>query len=304
VSLIVHPVTPVIGAEVSGMDLRQPLTEATVTELQQALHRWKVLFFRGQELSDVQFVRFGRYFGHLMPAHPFVDGSVDHPEIFKRSADDYRNRRQTRTVPTEAPTRDSKGWHIDMTFIANPSKYCMLYGVEIPPLGGDTLWTNLVTAYEGLSPAIRTLVDGLQAVHVAAASEYIGGKARDAARYASLHPLVQVHPETGEKILFLNPAVITRIAGLNTSESNAILDLLFQEITRLAYHVRFQWTQNAIALWDNRATAHAGPVGYWQFDQPRVVHRISVAGSLPEGPDGFRSRPLEGDLVKPIEPRL
>lgn len=299
-SLEVQPVTPIIGAEVSGLDLSQPLDEATVAQLHQAVLRWKVLFFRGQELTDGQFVRFGRYFGQLMPAHPFVEGSTEHPEIFERSADDYRERRRTSTVSTEPAARDSKGWHIDMTFIPNPNKYTILRGDAIPPLGGDTLWTNLVEAYEGLSPAIRTLVDGLQTVHVAHAYDYIGGKPGSVSKYATMHPLVQVHPETGEKSLFLNPGVITSIVGLNISETNAILDMLFGEVTRPAYQVRFRWSRGAIAMWDNRATAHVGPVGYWQFDEPRVVKRITVAGDLPQGPDGFRSHPLEGDLIKPI----
>lgn len=299
-SLAVAPVTPVIGAEVTGVDLRRPLDEATVAQLKQAANRWKVLFFRDQDLTDEQFMRFGRYFGPLMPAHPFVEDTTDHPQIFRRSADDYRTRRKADTVSTEPVGRDSKGWHIDMTFLVNPNKYSILRGVEIPSLGGDTLWTNLATAYAGLSLPIRTLIDGLQTVHVAAAHEYIGSKPGSVTKYAALHPLVHVHPETGEKTLYLNPGVITGITALNVAESNAILDLLFGEITRPAYQVRFRWTQGTIALWDNRATAHVGPVGYWQFDEPRVVHRIAVAGDPLQGPDGFVSRSLEGGVLKPI----
>jgi len=293
-----HPLTPVIGAEVSGVDLRAPLAPEAVARLRAALHQWKVLFFRDQAISDVQQLAFGRQFGPLTPAHPIAAGLMRHPEIWERKAAEYKERYRARvTIPTARPPRDYKGWHIDITFMANPNKYSILRGVEIPAYGGDTLWSNLALAYEGLSPRIKTLVDGLQAVHRTGGYDSAPGQPGP---FSALHPLVRVHPDTGERILFVNPGTTSHIVGLRERESQALLDLLFEEVSRPEYTVRFRWTPHAIAMWDNQATAHAGPIDYAHFDLPRVVRRITVAGDLPVGPDGFRSQPLEGDLFKTI----
>lgn len=300
-ALDIRPVTPVIGAEIYGIDLRQPLTEETTAQLTRAIHRWKVLFFRGQDITDEQFLAFGRTFGPLTPAHPIAEGLPEHPEIWERKAADYKRYRGDNSVPTARPPRDYKGWHIDITFVANPNKYSILRGVDIPAYGGDTLWANLVSVYEGLSPKIKTLIDDLKAVHGTSSYDSSDkGNGRKKGPFVALHPLVRVHPETGEKAVFFNPGTTTHIVGLRERESQAILDLLAEEVTRPEYQVRFHWTQNAIALWDNQATAHAGPIDYAHFDLPRVVRRITVAGDLPEGPDGFRSRPLEGELFDVI----
>lgn len=298
----VAPVTPMIGAEIAGVDLRQGLDEATFAEIRQALDDWRVVFFRDQPLSNEQLKAFGRHFGPLTPAHPIAEGLDDHPEIWERAVDDYRKRRiDTYSRPPSAkPPTDYKGWHIDITFVANPNSYSILLGVNIPPFGGDTLFANLVEAYEGLSPRLRTLVDGLQAVHQTSGYDSTAGKTRRDGRtpgpFVSLHPLVRVHPRTGEKLLFLNPGTTTHIVGLRERESQALIELLYGEITRPEYAVRFRWAPGSLVVWDNQAVAHAGPIDYAHFDQPRVVRRITVAGDLPRGPDGFVSRPLEGEL--------
>jgi len=296
------PVTPTIGAEIGGIDLREPLTAEVAADIRKALHDWRVIFFRDQHINNDQLKSFGRAFGPLTPAHPIADGLEDHPEIWERSVEEYRARRN-RTValpPSREPPREYKGWHIDITFVANPNRYSILYGVEIPAFGGDTLFTNLAAAYQGLSQPIRTLVDSLQVVHRTSAYDNADRAPRRDGRspgpFASLHPLVRVHPETGEKILFLNPGTISHVVGLKEPESRALLDLLYDEITRPEYQVRLRWRPQTIAVWDNQAVAHAGPIDYSHFDLPRAVRRITVAGDLPEGPDGFRSRPLEGEL--------
>ena len=306
--LIVEPVTPVIGAEISGIDLSQPLGESAVAELQAALHKWRVIFFRDQTLTNDQLKSFGRAFGPLTPAHPIAEGLYDHPEIWERRVDEYRVRRSENDnlKPGARKPRDYKHWHIDITFVANPNRYSILYGVEIPPYGGDTVFTNLVAAYEGLSPKVRELIDGLQAVHQT--SDYDSGSGarvprrdgRSAGPFVSLHPLVRLHPETGEKVLFLNPGTTTHIPDLKERESQALLDLLYFEATRPEYQVRFRWRPNSLVVWDNQAVAHAGPIDYAHFDLPRVVRRITVAGDLPVGPDGFRSHPLQGELFDVI----
>lgn len=300
--ITVDPVTPTIGAEISGVDLRRPIDAETAADIQQALHDWRVVFFRDQDISNDQLKAFGRAFGPLTPAHPISEGLEDHPEIWERSVAEYRARRARNETapPGREPPRDYKGWHIDITFVANPNRYSILHGVEIPPYGGDTLFANLIAAYEGLSAPIRSLIDGLQAVHRTSAYDSAGTKPRRDGRstgpFVSLHPLVRVHPETGEKLLFLNPGTISHIVGLKEPESKALLDLLFYEATRPEYQVRFHWQPKSLVVWDNQAVAHAGPIDYAQFDLPRSVRRITVAGDLTRGPDGFVSQPLEGEL--------
>ena len=298
----VEPATPVIGAEISGVDLSHPLDAATLDDIHEALLKWRVIFFRDQDLTNDQLKAFGRQFGPLTPAHPISEGLDDHPEIWERKIEEYRTRRADSEArpPSARPPRDYKGWHIDITFVANPNRYSILYGVEIPPYGGDTIFGSLIAAYEGLSPPIKALVDGLQAVHQT--SSYDGGgrgprkDGRSAGPFVSLHPLVRVHPETREKLLFFNAGTTTHIAGLKERESQHLLDLLYHEVTRPEYQVRFRWQPKSLVVWDNQAVTHAGPIDYAQFGLGRTVRRITVAGDLPEGPDGFRSRPLEGEL--------
>lgn len=304
--ITVDPITPTIGAEISGIDLREPVTPELAADIRKALHDWRVVFFRDQYIDNDQLKTFGRAFGPLTPAHPIAEGLEDHPEIWERSVEEYRSRRDRNDTlpPGREPPRDYKGWHIDITFVANPNRYSILHGVEIPPYGGDTLFANLVAAYQGLSQPIRTLIDGLQAVHRTSAYDNADRKPRRDGRstgpFVSLHPLVRVHPETGEKLLFLNPGTISHIPGLKEPESKALLDLLFYEVTRPEYQVRLHWKPKTLAVWDNQATAHAGPIDYSLFDLPRAVRRITVAGDLPQGPDGFRSRPLEGELFNEL----
>ena len=298
----VEPVTPVIGAEISGVDLREPLDAETIAEIRAAIRDWRVVFFRYQDITNDQLKSFGRTFGPLTPAHPISEGLDDHPEIWERSIDEYRTRRVNRDTrpPGKQPPRDYKGWHIDITFVANPNRFSILHGVTIPPYGGDTLFTNLVAAYEGLSPKIRALLDDLQAVHQTSSYDGEPRKPRKDGRatgpFVSLHPLVRLHPETGERVLFYNAGTTTHIAGLKERESHAILDLLYDEITRPEYQVRFRWQPKSLVVWDNAAVSHAGPIDYAQFSLGRTVRRITVAGELPEGVNGFRSQPLEGEL--------
>jgi len=302
----VDPVTPVIGAEISGVDLSKPLDQHVIDDITRALHNWRVVFFRDQTLTNDQLKAFGRHFGPLTPAHPIADGLDDHPEIWERTIEDYRTRKiETYSKPPSAkPPQDYKGWHIDITFVANPNRYSILYGVQIPDFGGDTLFANLIAAYEGLSPKIQQLIDDLKTVHRTSNYDSTDGRVRKDGKhpgpFASLHPLVRIHPETGEKLLFLNPGTTSHIVGLKEPESRAILELLVHELTRPEYAVRFRWRPGSLVVWDNQAVSHAGPIDYAQFSLGRTVRRITVAGDLPEGPDGFRSRPLEGELFNVI----
>jgi alpha-ketoglutarate-dependent sulfate ester dioxygenase len=302
-----HPVTPVIGAEVTGVDLRDELDASTVASIRTALLEHKVLFFRDQPIDDEQQVRFSRYFGPVTPAHPITNGRRDIPEIKINNLVESRKEYRPREVSLDDPfrplprARARGGWHIDITFVANPSSISLLRGVEIPPFGGDTLFANLEALYASLSPSLQKFLDGLQAVH--ARSDHnpdarFDGRAPGP--FASLHPLVTIHPETGKKVLFLS-GFIQAIHGLRAGESNALLDFLNDELSgRQELQTRFRWTKDSLAVWDNRAVAHAGPIDGAHIQGDRIVHRTTVGGELTRGADGFVSRPLVGELFNTI----
>jgi taurine dioxygenase len=307
-----HPVTALIGAEVSGIDLRQELDSGTVARLREALLNYKVLFFRDQPIDDVQQIRFTRYFGPVTPAHPVTNGLPDLPEIKENKLHGGEQEYASFRLDVDHPlrpvsrARKGRGWHIDITFVANPAAITILRGIEIPPHGGDTAWVDLEALYDGLSAPLKAYVDGLQAIHVRddAANgvqrppRYDG---RPTGPFAALHPLVRVHPETGRKSLFLSTGFVKAIDELHPSESASLLDYLNEELSGHAdYQVRFRWTPNSIAVWDNRATSHFGPIDGPHVKEQRIVHRTTVGGDLPRGPHGFESRPLVGGLFNVI----
>ncbi len=299
--LQVRPVTRAIGAEIEGIDLREPLAADTVAELAGALARHKVLFFRDQPITQQQQIAFGRNFGELTPAHPIQRGDDENPEIFvvdTRVAKAQFGHGKERE-PYAPPRLTATGWHTDITFVANPALASILHGTVIPPYGGDTLWTNLVAAYEDLSEPIRDLVDKLHAVH---RWHGYNGETRDdydpSRPPAAVHPVVRVHPVTGERALFVNPVFTSYIVGLSDRENRQVLELLFDQIARPEFTVRFRWEPHSIAFWDNRATAHLGPVDLASSDFDRRVERVTITGDLPVGPDGFVSVPLRGDLFR------
>lgn len=305
--LDVRPVSGHIGAEIFGVDLSQPLTPEVVAEIRETLLRWKVVFFRDQAITADQQIAFGRHFGDITPAHPTLPGLQDHPEVLSLDSTLFRSVKEALAQTGDKGAAIAKlgeyvdnGWHTDVTFVHNPPLGSILRGVVVPPYGGDTAWSNLVVAYEALSPGLRDFIDGLQARHTNVLfadpkgifAEY--KSAFEATQYETIHPVVRVHPETGEKSLFVNPGFTRSIEGLTAKESDAILRLLYDQIAKPAYTVRFRWQPDSIAFWDNRATAHLGPgdVGHLDFD--RIVQRITLAGDVPVGPDGFVSRSVEG----------
>jgi len=297
----VRPVTGIIGAEIEGVDLRQPLDAAVVAEITEALLRWKVLFFRDQPLTQDQHLAFARAFGEPTAAHPVHAGVADQPNIYAVETGQLKGSpRRRREPPPFAPGPSTQtGWHTDITFVPNPAMGSILRGVVIPPAGGDTLWTNLVAAYEDLSEPIRDLIDGLQAVH--RWRDYDGLAKREdhdpaAPPPTAVHPVVRVHPDSGERALFVNPTFTRYLVGLSDRESSQILDLLYAQMARPEFTVRFRWEPDSLAFWDNRATAHVGPVDLARADFDRLVERITLVGDVPVGPDGFRSQALTGDL--------
>ena len=289
-TLEIRPMAPNIGAEVLGIDLAHPLDDATVATVRAALLRWKVIFFRDQHIGPAEHIAFGRQFGVVTPAHPILPSIEGYPEVLPLSSEAYA---------TQDPGSEiDNNWHTDVTFSLDPPMGSILRGVTVPPYGGDTLWTNLVAAYEGLSLPMRRFVDGLQAVHrnaipsAAAAeidSELLAQFLKAARR--SVHPVVRVHPETGERALFVNPFFTESIVGLTGSESHRVLHLLYEQMLKPDNIVRFRWAPGSIAFWDNRATAHRAPTDVQASGFDRYMERITIAGDVPVGPDGFTSQP-------------
>lgn len=291
-TLEIHPMSGNIGAEILGVDLSKPLAEENVAEIHAALLRWKVVFFRDQDISRAQHVAFGRLFGEVTPAHPTLPAVFpDHPEVLLLDNGQRMGPERDRT---------DNGWHTDVTFALNPPKASILRGVIVPEYGGDTHWSNLTTAYQRLSPATRAMLDGMKAVHrnVPGATGARSRTSFDATLRSrdieTEHPVVRVHPETGEKSLFVNPLWTSHIAGVSHRESTHILNMLYEQVSDLDWIVRFRWRPGSIAFWDNRCTAHLIP-GDVPQGMRRCMERVTLAGDVPVGPDGFASRAIEGE---------
>jgi alpha-ketoglutarate-dependent taurine dioxygenase len=300
-----RPLTLSLGAEVDGVMLREPLPADAIAEIRTALNEWKVLFFRDQHLDHAQHVRFARQFGRPTIGHPVFGHDADFPEIYsvakQRTANSHR---QARMVTPWY------GWHTDITAALNPPMASILRGVIIPPYGGDTCWTDLGAALRGLSAPIRHFVAGLRAVHRFSApppSVKGGGDYELSIRNRTMvteHPLVTVHPETGEHLLYTNPGFTRSIAGLTPSESQKLLELLWEQLIRPEHTVRFKWNAGDVAFWDNRSTAHLAPSDIFETDWDRQLYRVTLVGEPPVGIDGVPSRALEGEPILSVEEEL
>ncbi|RQS62619.1 TauD/TfdA family dioxygenase [Burkholderia sp. Bp8963] len=293
----VIPQSAHIGAEIRGVDLTQPLGAHEIHEIRAALLKWRVVFFREQSLTHEQHVAFAAHFGELTRGHP-VFGHVDgYPEVYSISK--YRKATRFDGEPLRRPWT---GWHTDVTAAVNPPWASILRGVTIPAYGGDTQWTNLVRAYETLSAPLRRFVDGLRGIHRFAAPAGAAASAafNDAVRANTLvaeHPLVRVHPETGERALYVSPSFLKSVVGLAPRESEVLLELLWEHITRPEFTVRFKWEPGSVAFWDNRSTAHLAPTDIFDLEFDRQLYRTTLVGDIPVGPDGAASNALSGSPV-------
>jgi alpha-ketoglutarate-dependent taurine dioxygenase len=296
----VRPLSGYTGAEIFGVDLARPISAETVAEIRSALLVWGVVFFRDQDITPAQQVAFARLFGTVTPAHPLLPGLEGHPEILVVS--DRKRQREDRpgdSTPTVSEY-DSNNWHVDVTFVPNPPFASILRGLVVPPYGGDTAFSNLAIAYETLSSPIRELLNSLHAVHENTLPPNAVGnhgetrKRFEATSYRSVHPVVRVHPETGARALYVNVNFTRRIVELERLESDTLLNFLYGHIANPAFTARFRWEPNSIAFWDNRAVAHLAPGDLGHLDFDRVMHRITLAGDTPFGPDGSRTETLDG----------
>ena len=296
-SVTVKPLSAHIGAQIEGVDLSAPLAREQIAAIRAALLKWRVIFFRDQPLTHAQHVAFSSQFGDLTLGHPVFGHVPGHPEVYS-----IGKFRQSTRFGGQAVQRPWTGWHTDVTAAVNPPFASILRGVTIPPYGGDTQWTDLVAAYDALSMPLRNFVDGLRGVHRFAPPA--GAQASDDYRDAvekrilvSEHPLVRVHPETGERALYVSPSFLKHVVGLTPRESQAILELLWEHATQPRFTVRFKWEENSLAFWDNRSTAHLAPSDIFDLDFDRQLYRTTLVGDVPVGPDGRLSEALEGSPV-------
>ena len=276
--IVVTPLTLGIGAELAGFDFSRALSDTDAELLRDAWLAYKVVFFRDQDLSHADHVRLASLFGEL-EGHPVIPSAPGYPEVLVISGTEG----VTLTPETFDPFKAFNKWHTDVTFRPRPSIASVLRARLIPPVGGDTIWADTAAAYEGLPQAVKDRIDGLDAEHDIVRS--FGTRVTDEKRAqlvrdfpAVTHPVVRVHPETGAKILYVNYTFTTRILGIDEAESAELLRLLFDRIKVPEYHVRFRWTPNAIAIWDNRSTQHYAVGDYWP--EPRTMERVTVAGDV------------------------
>lgn len=268
--------SPHFGALVSGVDLSS-VDASTAAEIRAALLEHKVLLFTGQSLDAERHIEFANYFGETTSSHPVMPAlDSEHPQIWELDSTD--------------PTARNDAWHTDVTFVARPPMGSVLRAVQVPDVGGDTLWADLEQAYWSLSKPVRDLADQLTAEHDGSHEfgDYLaqyGGNDWDGTTVRRLdpvvHPVVRVHPETGRPALFVNPWFTKRIIGVSEAESRGILDLLFAHITKPEHIMRHRWQQSDVAMWDNRNTAHYATLNYGDFR--RVMHRVTIAGDVPVG---------------------
>jgi alpha-ketoglutarate-dependent sulfate ester dioxygenase len=278
-----------IGAVVGGIQIGGDVRPAALAELRAALLRHKVIFLRGQQhATDADQLAFAQLLGPVTRPHPTVSG--DGQAI----------------LPIDSEQGKANSWHTDVTFVDRVPAISLLRAITLPPYGGTTVWANTAEAYRRLHPALKALVAGLRTVHsnlydYAAQRPQLGGidvkEERYRQEFAHLefeteHPVVRVHPETGEPALLLGHFVRS-FTGLSTADFQDLFALLQRHVTRLENTVRWTWRDGDIAIWDNRATQHYAVADY--NDRPRLLHRITIAGDVPVGISGDTSVVRKGD---------
>ncbi|MGV9356451.1 TauD/TfdA dioxygenase family protein [Streptomyces misionensis] len=286
-SLEITKVTARIGARVLGVDLTRPLTGAEVTGIREALNVHKALVFAAEGLDDAGQQAFARHFGELTTAHPTVEAVEGAPNV----------------LPVDSERGIANHWHTDVTFVLNPPQASTLRSITVPPYGGETLIANAAAAYRDLPEPLRRFADTLWAEHTndydyAVPDEEIDAELAErrarftSIRYRTAHPVVRVHPLTGERGLFIG-GFAQRIAGLSVGESRKVLDLLQSYVTRPENVLRHRWAEGELVLFDNRITQHYAIDNYDGL--PRRLHRVTVAGDVPVGVEGKESHSIEGD---------
>ena len=268
------PLTGTFGAEISGLQAADAIdNDALFAEILDAWHTYQVLFFRDQQLTPEQHLALGARFGEIqdegyMPSHEDYEGVwiQEYPALYEKGVNDIN-------------------WHADSTFREEPTKGSLLYAIDVPESGGDTVWADMCSAYNDLSQPWKDFLGGLSATHDNAAKSIIrlldqmGGKTFDIMRKflpPSDHPVVCTHPDTGKPFIFVSELMTREICGMSDSESKAVLDFLFAHCTRPEYQCRLKWRAKTLVLWDNYSTIHRGIFDFGQ--KHRLMHRVSFNG--------------------------
>ena len=269
----VHPVSGALGAEITGVDISLPLDTEVVSEIRKALLNHLVIFFQNQVITPQQQLNFAEQFG-LPIEYPQLKGLPECPLV-------------TEVIKLEHETMNFGGvWHSDTTYLQQPPMASMLYAIEIPPYGGDTLFSNQYMAYETLSDGLKKTLSELVAVNTSSKPE-VSMTREDRMREAGMelnilsasHPAVRTHPETGSKALYVNKAHTTHFKDWTELESKSLLEFLFHHQVRTEFTCRFSWEKNSLAFWDNRCVQH-NPVNDYQGFR-RIMHRVTIAGDKP-----------------------
>ncbi|WP_226016954.1 TauD/TfdA family dioxygenase [Novosphingobium sp. FKTRR1] len=264
--LIITPLQPTIGAEVSGVDLSQPITDAQRVAIRAAVVKYKVIFFRDQPLTTEQHAAFAGQFGPLY-THPTTHHQSSNTAIHSIAARDEREYgdRFKRVLDS------GDAYHTDTSWRLVPTWGAVLRDINLPEQGGDTIWVDANLAYEALSDELKQRLEGLHVTH-----NFLGALKAVGQEYPIVaHPVVRTHRESGQKILWVNFSQQPQILGVELSESKALLDEILRQYKRPELQVRFSWRKNSVAFWDNRATVHYAVRNYADF--PRELHRILIA---------------------------
>ena len=260
-----------VGAEIDGVDISSSLSGEVLDELHQALIEYKVIFLRNQKITSAQQVSFAESFGDL-EIHPFIPSNTEHPKLvrFEKGADvgGYEN-----------------SWHHDVTWREAPSKIAVLRAISVPSTGGDTMFSDMCAAYEGLEDSVKSEIENLIAVHDF--SHSFGTQVPEEKRVEMRgkyplveHPVVGTHPETGKRYLFVNRIFVNYFKGFTREESLPLINLLSHQAEFPEYQCRFRWSDNSIAVWDNRLVQHYALSDYWP--DVRIMERASVIGEPPK----------------------
>ena len=272
-----HLLSGALGAEVTGIDLKDSSIE-NWNKINDLLLEHKALFFRDQNISSEEQINLAKHFGPL-EKHIYVKGREDYPEILRiiKEPDEKHQWGET--------------WHTDVSYNPKPTKVIILRSLKIPPVGGDTMFANMEVAYETLDDELKDRIKGKKAVHssLGAAAFVDAYKAMEGNgnldEYSNSHPVVRTHPETGKKILYVNSMYTKRILDMEKIESDKILKQIFKHQERLDFTCRFKWTENAVAIWDNRSTLHQGLTDFFPgrgLGYERVMDRIAIEGDQPQ----------------------
>ncbi|WP_329295857.1 TauD/TfdA dioxygenase family protein [Streptomyces sp. NBC_01455] len=271
-----------LGAEITGVDLSTELSDSVFCQIEEAFLAHKVLVFRDQQLSDAAQLAFAGRFGPLTQKHPMMRTADENPQV----------------IPVDGEDQRADHWHTDISFSVTPSLGTSLRSIVLPPYGGDTLVANAAAGYQDLPRELREVADRLWAVHTNHAEQPRLGTERGEAvrraflakRYETAHPVVRVHPESGEPVLFLG-GFAQRLVGMTLRESRPILDVLQSYVRRPENQVRWSWRPGDVMIFDNRSTQHYAVNDY--DSHKRVLHRVSITGDLPRSLDGRTSYPIE-----------